>query len=66
MDHVQRINSDEPQSPIALRTAIDSRYPELRERYQAGERNNQALLEVIEEQVVYFVGLEVGRRVSRD
>jgi hypothetical protein len=66
MDHVQPVNSDEPQSLIALRTAIDSRYPELRERYRAGERNNEALLEVIEEQVVYFVGLEVGRRINRD
>jgi hypothetical protein len=70
MHHVQPVYiPDEPQAVNDLRTAIDSRYPEFRKRFEAGERNNEELnlnLRVIEEQMAYFVGLEVGRRVSRD
>ena len=53
----------------ALRTAINHRYQELRERYEASNFEDdeaKADLNIIEESMLYYIGLEVGRRVSRD
>jgi len=48
----------------ALRTAIDSRYPEFRERFEGGERGDVgAELNVIDELVKFHIGVAVGRRV---
>jgi hypothetical protein len=68
MDHVQpAIIAHEPEELNLLRAALDSRYPEFRKRYEAGEiKDGDLNLQIIEEQVMYFVGLELGRRVSRD
>ena len=53
----------------ALRTAIDRGYPETRERYETSnfeDEEAKADLNLIEESMLYYIGLEVGRRVSRD
>ena len=68
-DYVQPLFiADEPEELQALRTAIDSRYPEFQKRYKAGDDSDELEkdLQFIEEEMLYQVGLEVGRRVSRD
>lgn len=49
---------------LALRIAIDSRYPDCRERFERGERGDVAAeLTIIEEMVKFHIGIAVGRRV---
>ena len=51
----------------ALRTAIDSDYPRFRARYREGERGDVEIdLARIEQAFMFYLGLEVGRRVRRD
>ena len=52
-----------------LRTAIDRNYAEVRKQYEASNFQNEELevqLEGIEQSMMYYIGLEVGRRVRRD
>jgi len=68
-DYVWTTDENADADVLALRTAIDPKYQELRERYEASHFNDQeakADLNLIEEELLYYVGLEVGRRVSRD
>jgi hypothetical protein len=48
-------DADGPGEANALRTAIDSRYPEFRKRYKAGDRSDEleGHLTFIEEQMLY-------------
>ena len=63
MTHVESLGDKEAD---ALRTAIDSSYPKLRERYQKGERGDlEADLARIEQAFTFSLGLETGRRVRR-
>jgi hypothetical protein len=65
-DYILNYCDDEAGGAIqALRTAIDPRYPDFKERYDRGERGDvETELRVCEEQVNFHVGIAVGRRVS--
>jgi hypothetical protein len=64
MTQVEAVGDEEAD---ALRTAIDSSYPELRKRYDKGEKGDfEVDLDWIEQMFSYYIGLEVGRRVSRE
>jgi hypothetical protein len=68
-DYIQPIlMRDDPEEAIALRTTINSRYPELRRRQDAGDHSHDLEVDLswIEERLLYHVGMEVGRRITRD
>lgn len=49
----------------ALRSAIDDRYADFKERYDKGERGDvEAQLNIIEELVKFHIGVAVGRLVK--
>lgn len=70
MDYMTTIlNSHQAESDLAgLRRAINSDYRKILKRYNAGDKDGNTVIEMemIERDVLYYVGLEVGRRVSRD
>jgi hypothetical protein len=51
-----------------LRAAINSDQPKILKRYNAGDKEDNTVIEMemIERDVLYYIGLEVGRRVSMD
>ena len=58
------VDDEAAEDRLALRTAIDSRYPEFRKRYEKGERGDVGTeLHIIDELVKFHVGVAVGRRV---
>jgi membrane-bound lytic murein transglycosylase MltF len=62
LDHVDECAAEDLR---ALRTAIDSRYPEFRERFERGERGDVTTeLTIIDEMVKFHIGVAVGRRVK--
>jgi hypothetical protein len=64
MTRVEAVGDEEAD---ALRTAIDSSYPKLRDRYKKGETGDFEIdLARIEQEFCFYLGLEVGRRVRRD
>ena len=63
LDHLD--NEAAKDDLLALRSAIDSRYPEFRKRYEKGERGDvETELTIIDEQVKFHIGVAVGRRVK--
>ena len=70
MDYMTNImNSHQAETDLAgLRMAINTDYRKILKRYNAGDKDGNTVneMEMIERDVLYYVGLEVGRRVSRD
>ena len=63
LDHLD--NEAAKDDLLALQSAIDSRYPEFRKRFENGERGDvTAELHIIDELVKFHVGVAVGRRVK--
>jgi hypothetical protein len=63
LDHVE--DENEAEDLEALRTAICDQYPELRERFDRGERGDvTSELAIIDELVKFHIGVAVGRRVK--
>jgi len=61
---LNHLDDEQAENLLALRTAIDSRYPEFRRRFDEGERDDIAPeLTIIDELVKFHVGVAVGRRV---
>jgi hypothetical protein len=67
--HVENFIEQETEDADALRRAIDARYPDFKELAEGEtDEDKQAVnhLRIIEEQLMLHIGLELGRRVSRD
>lgn len=67
MSHVVAWRADDPDVAV-LETAINDRYPEFRERSHASgfkDHDAEAELGCIRQTMLFYIGLEVDRRVRR-
>ena len=64
--HVDNFIEQETEDAEALRCAIDARYLDYKEIADEETKEAHYQLQIIEEQLMLHIGLEIGRRVSRD